>query len=294
MPHQRSAKDRKAFASASDVCQGSGEPGEWGVSATELPTTFTYTGQREAAEIGLMYYVARWYDSYLNHFTQPDTILADPYNPMDWNRYAYVNYNPINYVDPSGHSAFIPPNKNVKMADGGYDFNFKKVIGQPPDSSWLENDRHENQNWFDEHNQAYWKGEIPLPCEKAIGIELEVDDIFDLYVDSVGIVGDIFSLITYFDLIPGDEIPGFLIWTTSEGVEIIGIAKGVYDTTHGDFGNLLYDAPSDQILETTDKYAELTHNPTMKKLIPVYGIIFNIGSISQNYSLTITIEERNK
>ena len=32
----------------------------WGVSATELPTTFTYTGQREAAEIGLMYYVARW------------------------------------------------------------------------------------------------------------------------------------------------------------------------------------------------------------------------------------------
>ena len=32
----------------------------WGVSATELPTTFTFTGQREAAEIGLMYYVARW------------------------------------------------------------------------------------------------------------------------------------------------------------------------------------------------------------------------------------------
>lgn len=34
----------------------------WGVSATELPTDFTYTGQREAAEIDLKYYVARWYD----------------------------------------------------------------------------------------------------------------------------------------------------------------------------------------------------------------------------------------
>jgi len=47
--------------------------------------------------------VARWYDSYLNHFTQPDTIIPDPYNPASWNRYAYVNYNPIRYTDPSGH-----------------------------------------------------------------------------------------------------------------------------------------------------------------------------------------------
>lgn len=180
------------------------------------------------------------------------------------------------------------------MTDGSYDFNFKKVIGQPPDSSWLENDRLENQNWFDEHNQANWKREIPLPFEKVIGIELEVDDIFDLYVDSVGIVGDIFSLATYFDLIPGDEIPGFFIWATSEGVELVGIFKGMYDATHGDFSNLLYDTSSDQILETTDKFAELTNNPALRKLIPGFGIIFNIGSISQNYSLNITIEERNK
>ena len=187
-----------------------------------------------------------------------------------------------------------PPSKNVRMTDGSYDFNFKKVIGQPPDSSWLENDRLENQNWFDEHNQANWKREIPLPFEKVIGIELEVDDIFDLYVDSVGIVGDIFSLATYFDLIPGDEIPGFFIWATSEGVELVGIFKGMYDATHGDFSNLLYDTSSDQILETTDKFAELTNNPALRKLIPGFGIIFNIGSISQNYSLNITIEERNK
>ena len=80
---------------------------DWGVSVTDLPTDYTFTGQREAAEIGLNYYVARWYDSYLNHFTQPDTIIADPYNPMAWNRYAYANYNPINYTDPTGHFAWI-------------------------------------------------------------------------------------------------------------------------------------------------------------------------------------------
>jgi hypothetical protein len=36
-------------------------------------------------------------------FTQPDTIIPDPYNPADWNRYSYVRYNPIKYTDPSGH-----------------------------------------------------------------------------------------------------------------------------------------------------------------------------------------------
>jgi len=75
----------------------------WGVSATDLPTTFTYTGQREAAEIGLMYYVARWYDSEIGHFIQADTIVPGAGNPLAWNRFGYVMYNPIRYTDPSGH-----------------------------------------------------------------------------------------------------------------------------------------------------------------------------------------------
>ena len=42
-------------------------------------------------------------DPYLNHFTQPDTILPDPYNSQDWDRYAYARNNPVNYTDQSGH-----------------------------------------------------------------------------------------------------------------------------------------------------------------------------------------------
>jgi RHS repeat-associated protein len=55
--------------------------------------------------IRLYYYRARWYDPYITQFTQPDSIIPDPYNPLDWNRYSYVRYNPINYNDPSGHWA---------------------------------------------------------------------------------------------------------------------------------------------------------------------------------------------
>ena len=67
-------------------------------------TDFTYTFQRNLPDVGLMDYRARFYSPYLNHMTQPDTIIPDPANSQDWNRYSYARNNPIRYTDPSGHS----------------------------------------------------------------------------------------------------------------------------------------------------------------------------------------------
>ena len=89
----------------------------WGVSSTELPTDYTFTGQREAAEIGLKYYVARWYDSEIGHFVQADSLVPDAGNPTAWNRYAYVSNNPLSYIDPSGHSGIINPSVNSTLSD---------------------------------------------------------------------------------------------------------------------------------------------------------------------------------
>jgi len=70
------------------------------------PTEYTYTGQYSyTADFGLMFYNARWYDPYLNHFTQPDSIVPNPYNSQDYDRYAYARNNPMRYTDPSGHCA---------------------------------------------------------------------------------------------------------------------------------------------------------------------------------------------
>ena len=77
------------------------------MSANDLPTSFTFTGQREAPETGLMYYVARWYDPEIGHFIQADSLIPEENNPIGWNRYAYVNYSPLNYSDPTGHFAWI-------------------------------------------------------------------------------------------------------------------------------------------------------------------------------------------
>jgi len=55
-----------------------------------------------SAGFGLMFYNARWYDPQLGRFAQADTIV--PGGPQGMDRYAYVNNNPVNGVDPSGHA----------------------------------------------------------------------------------------------------------------------------------------------------------------------------------------------
>jgi len=45
-------------------------------------------------------------DPGINQFTQPDTLIPDLYNPLDWNRNSYTRYNPLKYTDPSGHAAY--------------------------------------------------------------------------------------------------------------------------------------------------------------------------------------------
>src|SRR5574340_1504510 len=71
-------------------------------------TDYRYTGQREEAELGLYFYNARWYDPSLGRFIQPDSLVPNPGNPMDWDRYAYVKNNPKEYNDPTGHDVGCP------------------------------------------------------------------------------------------------------------------------------------------------------------------------------------------
>ena len=66
-------------------------------------TDFGYTGQRDLDGTGLMDYKARFYDSSLGRFIQPDTIVSNPINPQTWNRYSCVSNNPVNRTDPTGH-----------------------------------------------------------------------------------------------------------------------------------------------------------------------------------------------
>jgi len=53
--------------------------------------------------VGLYYYGARYFDPQLGRFVSPDTIIPQQQGSQAWDRYAYVNNNPIKYNDPTGH-----------------------------------------------------------------------------------------------------------------------------------------------------------------------------------------------
>ena len=117
----------------------------WGTeryTSGTTPTTFKFTGQRYESGIGLYYYGARWYDSSLGRFIQPDSIIPGegssnsqlivdyhelgfvnqlnqenrqhlknsqdksssvPTNSQPFDRYSYTSNNPVRYNDPTGH-----------------------------------------------------------------------------------------------------------------------------------------------------------------------------------------------
>jgi RHS repeat-associated protein len=74
----------------------------FGESLALSGTTFGYTGQRYDAETGLYYYKARYFLPTIGRFLQPDPI---GYLAGTLNLYAYVNNDPLQFLDPLGLQA---------------------------------------------------------------------------------------------------------------------------------------------------------------------------------------------
>ncbi|MEM8861528.1 MAG: RHS repeat-associated core domain-containing protein, partial [Chloroflexota bacterium] len=100
-----------------------------------------FTGHHENRSIGLTYMNARYYVPGIGRFLSADTIVPDPLNPQQFNRYSYVLNNPIIMSDPSGHSGQIvfdggatpnPWGKAKSEYKEGDDIHFGPVGGIAP------------------------------------------------------------------------------------------------------------------------------------------------------------------
>ncbi|MEW6085138.1 MAG: RHS repeat-associated core domain-containing protein [Chloroflexota bacterium] len=77
--------------------------GETRLSAGTLYTDKLFTGQREMTGLGIYHYQSRFYSPKLGRFLSADSLVPNPFNPQDFNRFSYVRNNPVRYVDPSGN-----------------------------------------------------------------------------------------------------------------------------------------------------------------------------------------------
>ncbi|MEL7441032.1 MAG: RHS repeat-associated core domain-containing protein, partial [Pseudomonadota bacterium] len=85
-----------------------------------------YTGHEQVEEIGLIHMNARMYDATLGRFISADSFIQAPSNSQSFNRYSYVQNNPMKYTDPSGHF-FKKIFKAIKKVGRAIKRAFKKI-----------------------------------------------------------------------------------------------------------------------------------------------------------------------
>jgi RHS repeat-associated protein len=69
-------------------------------------TNWMFTSYDRDSESGLDYALARYYDSRVAMFCSADPVEGSPADPESWNRYTYVEDDPINLTDPTGRGFF--------------------------------------------------------------------------------------------------------------------------------------------------------------------------------------------
>jgi RHS repeat-associated protein len=81
-----------------------------------------FTLQERDNETGLDYMHARYFASAQGRFSSADSVAGSIGNPQSLNRYAYVNNNPLNFTDPTGHDRFSASSNGFgeTMGQGGY------------------------------------------------------------------------------------------------------------------------------------------------------------------------------
>ncbi|MDG2997263.1 RHS repeat-associated core domain-containing protein, partial [Vibrio parahaemolyticus] len=158
----------------------------------EAITNRGYTGHEEITEVGLIHMNGRVYDPELARFTSADPMVQDPYQVNSFNRYAYVQNNPLKYTDPTGFTA--EENSSTSGDDGA-------SAGGPESGNGGDNGKSDDSKDSKEENEqqntsATSTGIDPDfdPTKPEPGLINTFDEIFDFVWDFRGIADSIDSL----------------------------------------------------------------------------------------------------
>lgn len=90
-------------------------------------------------------------------FQQPDTLIPEPYNPLDWNRYAYARNNPVRYSDPTGHKACDDIDENGRCITAPDSPTIPNIAAPQPSSSSTDT----GNNWELINSDPYYLIYLP-------------------------------------------------------------------------------------------------------------------------------------
>jgi RHS repeat-associated protein len=129
-----------AFGNRRNPATWSGAPSAADLTAINGITREGYTWQTALGAMGLNHMNGRVQDSLSGRFLSPDPNIPDPMNTGDYNRYSYVNSNPMTFTDPTGFCIW----------DNDYEHWCDQTYG------WLNNPI----LWYDPY---YWGGGSTAP-----------------------------------------------------------------------------------------------------------------------------------
>ena len=81
----------------------------YGYMVAGTPRTIGFTGHVNDNDTTLVYMQQRYYDAFAGRFLGVDPVVTDAETGGSFNRYAYANNSPYQYVDPDGRMAFLIP-----------------------------------------------------------------------------------------------------------------------------------------------------------------------------------------
>lgn len=244
----------------------------------------------------MYYYGARFYDAYLNRWVSPDNIVPLASQGVQaWDRYAYVNNNPVRYNDPTGHDVgcagedlstcqleeeddpatsselpLLPAPIPIKKPSTYY--NASPTITPVP---------------LPYYSSAPTNTPSPLPkysstsqSKPSIQIDWSKVDKIDFGVDAAGVILEVGGLAA-----SGLGLPeiGAAAEVAQGVVEGAGLVKSIADVVQGDPNNLFMQQTS----TTAQRVTVLIFRA--ERIAPVIGLVGNAVSLYVNLAPATTI-----
>jgi RHS repeat-associated protein len=251
-----------------------------------LPTVSQYTNHYSVDYIELYWYNSRWYDPALGRFAQADTVIPDATQGIQaWDRYAYVNNNPLRFIDPTRH--YLDDGCDWEGCSLPYPkpYNKPKPMPTPGPENIFTPEVSATPSPFDNSKTVNEEVEIcltPIPGEACETVKVSPlylaeirmnkpnPDWFDVTVDGIGLVGDLAAFFA-----PG---PGYAIEGGATLIEIVAFSRHIDAIELGEASGI-----ADSSMDVVGMLLDGLRVP------PYVGAVFSLIDIASNFSPGIQI-----